>query len=141
MDCVEIIKAMAQLFALDEKLQSSYAGEIPDEGYGTAFAWNLPHSPLKEVAINFHDYIPWLEENVENPDNEAPRLARELSELLGLMQSASPSIDLWSKQALRDRAIWSVVRRTSRALLEAMNWPHGVPVPSFEQLVAETRDN
>jgi len=132
---------MAQLFALDEKIQASYASEIPDEGYGTVFAWNLPHSPLKEVAINFDDYIPWLEENAVNPDNEAVRFARELSEIYGLMQSASPSIDFWSKQAIRDRAIWSVVRRTARALLDAMDWPHRIPVPSFEQLVAEIRDN
>jgi hypothetical protein len=140
-DCIDIVKAMVQLFSLDEKLQVSYASEIPDQGYGTDFAWNLPHSPLREVAINFDDYIPWLDENLGNNDDEALQFAKQLSELFGLMQRASDSIDFWSKQAIRERAIWNVIRRTAGSLLDVMGWSREIPAFSFEQLVAETRDN
>jgi len=141
MECIDVIKAMVQLFAMDPDSQASYAAEIPEEGYGSSFAWSLPHSPLKELAINFSDYVPWLEEFVGSCDGEAAQLARELSELLGLMQCSSSSLDLWSKQALRDRAIWRVIRRTARLLLKEVGWPTLTPNPSLEELVGNVRDN
>src|SRR6266536_67876 len=99
MECIDVIKAMVQLFAMDPDSQASYAAVIPEECYGSSFAWSLPHSPLKELAMNFRDYIPWLEESVGSCDGEAAQLARELSELLGLMDCSSSSLDLWSKKA------------------------------------------
>jgi hypothetical protein len=74
MECIDIIRAMVQLFSLDPDLQASYASEIPEQGYGCSFAWSLPHSPLKELAINFDDYVPWLEEFVGSCDSEALQL-------------------------------------------------------------------
>jgi hypothetical protein len=131
---------MIQLFALDPDQQASYAAEIPEHGCGSTFAWSLPHSPLKELAINFDTYLPWLDEHVGDSGGAAVGLAMELSELLGLMLCSPASLDHWNQQALRNRSVWRVVRRNARLLLNEVGWATEIPALSFEQLVRNVRD-
>lgn len=138
--CVELLKATLQFFALDCERQCQYAPQIPSDGATPVTIWELRHSPLKEVVANIHEFIPWLEEELEGSNDEALRLVAEVSELLRFMQCVDNKVDLWSKAALRDRPIWNIVRRLSKLTVACLSWPAEEPQMSFECLVAEIRD-
>lgn len=139
-ECLVIIKSLLQFFALSADEQVLYGQEIPEDGYRKDFPWDLEHSPSKELAISFSEYLPWLQEYLEKDAGEVRSLANELAEVLALMSCSQLSADLWSKAALRDRPVWNVVRRLSRKILEVAEWLPMPPDIAFEELVNQVRD-